>query len=134
MQIPFPLSTYDGKVVRRKTANEIWVNGSELPTNIARNILATILRHGSAYVAVIGSGAINQVIKGIAVAREMSREKIPDVDLYTVPYFSTIIDQHDRERTRIVFVVIPITDVVINVARSVHQQTAQPRKSISPIP
>lgn len=132
MIIPFPLSTYDGKVTRRQSPNEIWVNGKELPTNIARNIINTIEIHDIALVAVIGSESINQFVKGLAIAREMRREKFELQDLYATPYFSVILDVKERERTRMVFCVFPMKDE--DVSRSLHTKTTQHNSRGSSVP
>ena len=122
MIIPFPLSTYDGKVTTRQP-HEVWVNKNEAPVNIAKNILRTLELFDVIKVAVIGSEAINQFVKGLAVAREMRRDTHESEDLYAVPYFSVMLDHNDEERTRMIFIIFPMKDS--HVTSCLYSETAK---------
>lgn len=109
IKIPFPLSQYDGKITSQRP-EEVWVRSKDFPTNIARKITETIQECGQAHVATIGSEAVNQAVKGMAIARQMWREMTSGEDLYFTVYFSTIIDGNDEQRTRMVFRVFQMND------------------------
>lgn len=110
IKIPFPLSQYDGKIEEPR-AFEVWVRSKDFPTNIARKIVETIQGHTQAHVCTIGSDAVNQSVKGVAIARQMWREMTDDEDLYFTVYFSTIIDTNNEQRTRMVFRVFMMKDI-----------------------
>ncbi len=110
IKIPFPLSTYDGKIVSQQD-EEVWVRSKDFPTNIARKITETVQAQNQAHVATIGSDAVNQAVKGIAIARQMWRDITEGEDLYFTVYFSTIIDGNDQQRTRMVFRVWAMKDI-----------------------
>lgn len=123
IEIPFPLESYDGKVDGSK-AEEIWVRSKDFPSNIARKIVELVDSHGQAHVCTIGAESINQAIKGLAVARQMWRDLKDDQDLYGIPYFSTVLDQDDHRRTRMVTRVFPLKDA--DVTHCLHQSPTEP--------
>ena len=118
IKIPFPLSQYDGKILSQADG-EVWVRNKDYPTSIARRITEAIQDHQQAQVAVIGPDAVNQAVKGIAIARQMWRDMTEGEDLYMTVYFSTIIDTNSQQRTRMIFRVWVMKD--INVTASLHQ-------------
>lgn len=109
IKIPFPLSQYDGKIEDPRPY-EVWVRSKDFPTNIARKILETIEKHTQAHICTIGAEAVNQSVKGMAIARQMWREMYDVEDLYMTVYFSTIIDGNNEQRTRMVFRVFMLRD------------------------
>jgi len=117
-KIPFPLSTYDGKIVSQRP-EEVWVRSKDFPTNIARKIVEAVQDHKQAHVATIGSEAVNQAVKGIAISRQMWRDMMEGEDLYATVYFSTVIDNSDQQRTRMVFRVWAMRDT--HVSASLHK-------------
>lgn len=109
VSIPFPLSVYDGVV--QKEGDEIWIRSGDMPTVVARKITAG-LRDGADILrlAAIGQTAVNQAMKGVAVARQMWRDISEGSDLYTSIYFSTVIDSDNKERTRLIIAVFSLDD------------------------
>lgn len=101
-----PFTTHDGKLVEQPD-DEIWIGSGYTPHMVAESILDRINESTDrALLAAIGAKAVNQAIKGVAVAREIYNQKNPWLDFDVVPYFSTIIDEEGRERTRIMMMVI----------------------------
>ena len=118
--IPIPLSVYDGKVVDQPE-NEMWVRGGDFPANVARKLLESIQKNGTVLIAAIGPKAINQAVKGTSIARQMWRDGTEEKsDLSMVPYFSTVIDDHGDDRTRMMFRIYLIQDE--DVARCLHRE------------
>lgn len=111
MKIPYPLSTWDGKVTTQEP-HEVWVRGGDFPTNVARKITEAVEEHGHSLIAAIGADAINQAMKGLAIARDMWRlmDGHEHQDLGCVPYFSTIIDSNGNQRTRLMFPIYTMDD------------------------
>ena len=121
IKIPFPLSQYDGKLVAQRP-EEVWVRSKDFPTNIARKLLEIIEKRTQAHVATIGPEAVNQAVKGIAIARQMWRDIKDGEDLYSTVYFSTIIDSADKQRTRMVFRVWAMRDA--DVVSALYSETS----------
>lgn len=99
---------YEGRV-EKITDGKLWVMKDDDVKRLAEiiNHRIEIEKYGDQFgeeepftdLACIGSGAVSQAVKAIAVARELVG---PDgFDLVVVPSFSTIIDSGDEERTRI---------------------------------
>lgn len=116
MIIPFPLMKYDGAVTDQPE-NEIWVRGGDYAGNVAQKIIDAVEKFGTATMAAIGGQAVNQAVKGFAVARTKYRDASVGRDLYLTAWFSTIIDAKGQDRSRIMLVAIPLADGV----HSVHQ-------------
>ncbi len=97
--------------------NEVWVTAQSSVHRVAERIVRHVMvqdpvhdgytvsdEHDFLDLACIGPQAINQAMKAVAVARETLAED--KLDLAVKPFFSTIIDASDRERTRMVLRVI----------------------------
>lgn len=91
----------DDGVLLTAPDHEIWVRGHEVVQRLAKKIIDRLTERDDQktwpYVdlACIGAACVNQAVKAIAVARESSNE------LLIVPFFSTITDESDRTRTRV---------------------------------
>lgn len=75
---------------------EIWVRGGDEPNKLAKEILHEVKNYEFTDLACIGAATINIAVKAIAIARDKIKT------IVAVPYFSTVIDDKDRERTRII--------------------------------
>jgi stage V sporulation protein SpoVS len=98
MKTPYKLK--EGKIVECPE-HEFWIRANDNVRTTARDIAAAVTgKYSWIDLACIGAACINQAIKSIAVARELvAREQC---DLIIKPFFSTVIDDKERERTRIV--------------------------------
>lgn len=86
----------------------MWVRANDNPNDLAEEISTTCMEQGVT-IAAIGARAVNQAIKGIAIARERFFDASGGYgDLDSVPFFSTIVDEQGRERTRMMIEVRPI--------------------------
>ena len=82
----------------------IKVSSKSNPNSVAGAIAATIREDGKAEIQAVGAGAINQAVKGIAVARGFVAPQ--GIDLICIPAFKTI-EIDGEERTAISFIVEP---------------------------
>lgn len=97
-------TSVDHGVLLEPLDSEIWVSSHEDAKRLANEIVDNIYKFGFVDLACIGAGCVNQAIKAIAVAREAMRENNHEVG--TLPFFSTIKDDKDRERTRMILRVL----------------------------
>lgn len=112
--INIPTKIKQGKVIEAET-DEIWIRANENVHRIAKKISDSIDAgveddgDSGAYVnlACIGAACVNQAMKAVAVARESIILK--GFELLARPFFSTITDDKDRERTRLMIHVERIT-------------------------
>jgi stage V sporulation protein SpoVS len=81
--------------------HEVWARSGDQVGTIADHVIRRLGRYPFVDVACIGAGAINQALKGIAVARKEHLQT--GGELVVVPFFSMIEDDKGRERTRMVF-------------------------------
>lgn len=95
-----PYKVKEGQVIKQPS-DEIWARSTDDVKKLASKIIDGINANGE-YIdlACIGPAALNQGVKGLAVAREMLAEA--RIDLMAQPYFSTIEDDKQRSRTRLV--------------------------------
>ena len=105
-----PTKIVEGEVLTTPD-DEIWVRNNDDTHGLSKQIIEHIESnedHGWRYVdlACIGAACVNQAIKAIAVVRDEIRTKYGN-DLYCAPYFSTVIDDRGRRRTRMMLRVIP---------------------------
>jgi len=108
---PAPFSVEQG-VMTEQPDNEVWVRAGDKVNKLAARVvefarLQDFLDHNTLDLACIGAAAINQAVKAIGAARmELQRDML---DVVTQPFFSTIIDDKNRERTRLVLRVFVVT-------------------------
>jgi stage V sporulation protein S len=94
------LETYraDGKL------EPLRVSSKSNPTAVAGAIAAVLRRRHAVEVTVVGAGALNQAIKGIATARGFLR--CSGIDLICVPGFADV-EIHGKRRTAVQLLVAP---------------------------
>lgn len=101
-----PLKTKDEEPLLVPKLGEIWVKNDEDVHRLAGLIVDGLQDVDLIELACIGAACSNQALKGIAVARE--RLQKAGEDLVVQPYFSSFVDDQQRNRTRMmlrVFVV-----------------------------
>ena len=76
------------------------VSGTSRPNAVAGAIAALLPSEGEGELQAIGPQAVNQAVKGLAIARGYVAEN--DLDLTTAPSFVTL-ELHDEERTALRF-------------------------------
>jgi stage V sporulation protein SpoVS len=108
--IATPTKMIEGEV-HETPSDEIWVRNNDEIHHLVRQIRRKIQpddTHQWRYVdlACIGAACVNQAIKAIAIVRDELRDEA-NINVYCVPYFSTIIDDRQRRRTRMMIRVIP---------------------------
>lgn len=96
-----PLSVDEGQVVDQPD-DEIWVRSNDQPHGLADSIVEALHGVFQVKVAAIGAAAVNQAVKGVGIARQQVREIEPALELCIIPYFSTILDDDDNRRTRLI--------------------------------
>jgi stage V sporulation protein SpoVS len=96
---PAPFKTEDGKLDDMPD-HEFWMRTHDNVHKTATELLRVFTEEKLSWIdmACIGAGCLNTAIKCVAVARERVRK---DRDLVVQPYFSTIVDEQNRERTRV---------------------------------
>lgn len=92
-----PFVTNDGTLTEQPE-DELWVRSGDNVQALADDIDATMEGRGYVNLACIGAGAVNQAVKAVAVAREIAAEHA--YALFIQPYFSNIVDDQERKRTR----------------------------------
>lgn len=94
-----PYKIKEGKVTERPE-HEFWIRANDNVHQTARDIIAAVTGEFDWIdLACIGAACVNQAMKSIAVARELGAKK--DIDLVVKSFFSTVTDDKDRERTRL---------------------------------
>jgi len=74
--------------------------------SVAGAFAGDVRQHGRAEASVVGAGALNQAVKGIAIARTLLAEQ--GVDLVCVPAFTEL--QIDGERRTGIHLVVEVRD------------------------
>lgn len=92
-----------GTTVQRK-ANIIKVSAKSRPTALAGAIAKVMREYRFAEVQAIGAGAVNQAVKGLAIARTYLEGD--NIDLLCTPQFMDV-DIDGQERTAVRFTVEP---------------------------
>ncbi len=83
--------------------NEILkVSSKSNPNSVAGAIAGIVTEKGQAELQAIGAGAINQVVKAIAIARGYIAPL--GIDLITIPAFATVVVE-EQDRTGMKFIV-----------------------------
>ncbi|MCI8654412.1 MAG: stage V sporulation protein S [Clostridia bacterium] len=83
--------------------NEILkVSSKSNPNSVAGAIAGIVTEKGQAELQAIGAGAINQVVKAIAIARGYIAPL--GIDLITIPTFATVVVE-EQDRTGMKFIV-----------------------------
>lgn len=92
----------DDGVIAEQPEDELWIRSGDNVTTTARDIEDFLLDFPGNYLdlACIGAGAVNQAVKSIAVARENLGSLMVETSVVVQPYFSNIIDDQGRKRTR----------------------------------
>jgi stage V sporulation protein SpoVS len=95
-----PYKLKEGKVSDMPD-HELWIRGGDNVHQTATDIIKDLVDAKMKFLdlACIGAAAINQGMKSLAVARERLARK--SIDIIAQPWFSTITDDQDRERTRV---------------------------------
>lgn len=97
MNAPFKLK--EGQVLEAPE-HELWMRAADNVHRTANDIVEAVsIDIGWVDLACIGATCVNQAMKSLAVARERIRRH--GFDLTCQPWFSTITDDKDRERTRL---------------------------------
>lgn len=87
--------------------NEIWINTNDAAHKVAMDIILRLEGTGMLTLCAIGAGAVNQAVKGIAIARDkMLTEGF--YDLIVQPCFSTIHTQSGDTRSRMLLFVTAV--------------------------
>ncbi|MFA6308422.1 MAG: stage V sporulation protein S [Clostridia bacterium] len=77
------------------------ISSKSNPNSIAGAIAGVVREHGTAEMQAIGAGALNQAIKGVAIARGFVAPS--GIDLICIPAFADVeIDGEERTAIRIV--------------------------------
>jgi stage V sporulation protein SpoVS len=99
---PAPYKEKQGVVVESPD-HELWMRSHDDVHRTASDIVDELLESDTGWIdlACIGAACVNQAMKAVAVARErlMRRHK----DIVAQPWFSTITDDQERSRTRLMF-------------------------------
>lgn len=106
-----PTKTIDGEL-HTAPNHEIWVRNNEDIHKLVRNVIDRMNgKDGwhSVDLACIGAACVNEAIKAVAIVREQVRDK-HSTEVYSVPFFSTITDDKNRRRTRIMVRLIPVVE------------------------
>lgn len=95
-----PFRMNQGKVIEMPES-ELWMRSQDKVQPTATEIINDLTDGAREFLdlACIGAGAVNQAIKAVAVARERLAKK--SLDLMIQPWYSSIVDDRDRERTRL---------------------------------
>lgn len=104
---PAPLKTKDETPLLVPAPSEIWVRNGDDVHRLCADLMERLEDFDVVNLACIGAGCLNQAVKAIAVARERMLKY--NEDLVVQPYFSSFIDDQDRNRTRIVLRVFVVT-------------------------
>lgn len=96
-----PFKSDDGKVFEAPD-HEMWMRSNDNVHSTATELIKEFNEYGREWVdlACIGAGCVNTTAKVIAIARERIKR---GRDLVVQPFFSTIQDEKNRERTRLMF-------------------------------
>ena len=78
------------------------VSSKSNPNSVAGAIAGIVTEKGQAELQAIGAGAINQVVKAIAIARGYIAPL--GIDLITIPAFATVVVE-EQDRTGMKFIV-----------------------------
>lgn len=94
-----PFKVVEGRV-DEMPEHELWIRASDDVHRTASDMIAELVEDKKPFLdlACIGAGAVNQANKSIAVARERLAKK--SLDIVCQQFFSTIKDDQDRNRTR----------------------------------
>lgn len=85
--------------------NEILkVSSKSNPNSVAGAIAGIVTEKGQAELQAIGAGAINQVVKAIAIAIARGYIAPLGIDLITIPAFATVVVE-EQDRTGMKFIV-----------------------------
>lgn len=97
---PAPFKVKEGQVLEAPP-HELWMRAADNVHRTANDILDEFqdIEVRTIDLACIGAACVNQAMKAVAVARE--KAKRADYDFVVQPFFSTIVDDKDRERTRL---------------------------------
>jgi stage V sporulation protein SpoVS len=98
-----PYKAREGKITEAP-AHELWIRAHDDVHRTAQDILDDLKDSEWIDLACIGAACVNQAMKSIAVAREMAMAM--GKDLVAQPWFSSITDDQDRRRTRLMIRVI----------------------------
>ncbi len=82
------------------------VSAHTSPRSVAGAFAGDVRQHGRAEAYVVGAGALNQAVKGIAIARTLLAEQ--GVDLVCVPAFTQL--QIDGEQRTGIHLVVEVRD------------------------
>lgn len=102
--VPAPFKGKEGQVLVAPD-HELWMRAADNVHRTAADILGEFQSDGitdgiaTLDLACIGAACVNQAMKSVAVAREKAKRQ--GFDFVIQPFFSTIIDDQDRERTRL---------------------------------
>lgn len=94
-----PLKANQG-VMTEAPESELWMRANDDVHRTASEIVQELEDSLWVDLACIGAPCVNQAIKSIAVARERLAKKAKDINVQ--PWFSTITDDQDRKRTRVI--------------------------------
>lgn len=103
-----PLKSNDGKLTDMPD-HELWIRTHDNIHKTAKEIVEELTLDDWIDLACIGAGCLNTAIKCVAIARETLLKN--GLDCTMQPFFSTVIDDRDRERTRIILRVSRIANV-----------------------
>lgn len=107
MSFRAPYQVKEGEVLAPPD-HELWIRSGDNVHRTAEDIIHAMTFNTCVDLACIGAACVNVAMKAVAVARE----KIESVngDYYVQPWFSSIIDDSGRDRTRLMLrvSVVPI--------------------------
>jgi stage V sporulation protein SpoVS len=94
--ITAPYVSNDGYVAEMPV-HEFWIRSED---NVPRTVDELLASFHTMHmdIACIGAAAVNQAIKVLAAARQ--KLEVDNIDIVIQPYFSNILDEHNRKRTR----------------------------------
>lgn len=95
---PAPFKVKEGPVLEAPE-HELWMRAADNVHRTATDIIDSLRDESTVDLACIGATCVNQAMKSLAVARE--RMKRQGFDVVMQPFFSTIEDDQQRERTRL---------------------------------
>ena len=85
-------------------AQDFRVSATTPPDKLAGAIVAALKQHGTVFAVAVGPGAVNQLVKGIAIARGFVAPR--GENLICWPGFGEIPDSTEGETTSIRFTIV----------------------------
>jgi stage V sporulation protein SpoVS len=98
-----PYKQQQGQIIESPD-DELWIRAHDDVHRTATDIVDELRDREWIDLACIGAACVNQAMKAVAVARERMQDR--GKDLITQPWFSSIIDDKGRKRTRLMFRVV----------------------------